>query len=321
MGMNNITTEQRYPRPDNPLVSIISPVLNEQTGVGHFLDTLAGVLRTYDHEIIVVDDGSTDGTLERLLAIRRRMPGLKVIELSRNFGKEAALVAGFDACRGDIVITMDADLQHPPHVIEKMVSKWREGYDIVSAVRAERDSDAALKKLSSGLFYRIFNLLSRVKIINGEGDFRLFDRIAVEALKTLTERTRFNKGLFNWIGFKTGYVAHPLPERHSGMTKWNYWKLFRFALDGIISFSNVPLKLFTWAGFLTAFSAFAYAGYIALRTLFLGVDVPGYASIVTAVFFMGGATLFGIGVLGEYISRIFVEAKSRPLYIARKIYD
>lgn len=302
-------------------LSIIAPVMNEEEGILHFLEVLTAILQGFEYEIIIIDDGSTDSTLQKLLDYKnQKNPNLKIIEFSRNFGKEAALAAGLDVCKGDIAITMDADLQHPPHLIPEMIKKWSEGYDTVSAVRAERKTDGMLKQSTASLFYKIYNAISETQIRAGEGDFRLFDRKCINALQKLKERTRFNKGLFNWIGFKGANVYYVLPERIHGYTKWKYRKLFGLAMDGILSFSNLPLRLFTYIGFIISSLSFLYAIYIVSIALINGINVPGYPSIITSIFFIGGVIITGIGVLGEYISRIFIESKERPIYLVRNEY-
>lgn len=303
-----------------PFLSIIAPVMNEEEGIHHFLEVLTDTIKEFKFEIIIIDDGSTDKTLQKLVDLKKKYGNLKIIEFSRNFGKEAALAAGLDICKGDVAITMDSDLQHPPALILEMIQKWSEGHDAVSAVRAERKTDGALKKSTASLFYKLYNAISETKIRGGEGDFRLFDRRCVNALQRLKEKTRFNKGLFNWIGFKSAYVYYVLPERVYGNTKWKYRKLFSLAMDGIFSFSNLPLRIFTYLGFAISSVAFLYAVYIVSRTLIMGVDLPGYPSIITSIFFIGGMMITGIGILGEYISRIFLESKERPIYIIRDEY-
>jgi glycosyltransferase involved in cell wall biosynthesis len=300
------------------MISIVVPMMNEEAGLPAFLDTLIPICREIGpFEIIAVNDGSSDTTLDILMQYQKHHPELAIVDFSRNFGKEAALIAGLNFCSGFVAITMDADLQHPPECIPEMLAKWHEGYEIVSAVREDRQVETFVKRLTANYFYKIFNKISEVKILPGEGDFRLLDRKAIDALLQLPERARFNKGLFNWIGFKLCHIHHPLRERNAGETKWDYRKLFRFAIDGFISFSNLPLKIWTHIGLTCSFIAIAYAVYVFVRTLIFGADVPGYPSIIIAVFFMGGLILSGIGILGEYISRVFEETKQRPLYIVR----
>lgn len=303
-----------------PFLSIIAPVKNEEDGIEYFLKELIVVLKEFEHEIIIIDDGSTDQTLQKLLEQQKNNPNLKIIEFSRNFGKEAALIAGLDFCQGDVAICMDSDLQHPPQLILQMIEEWENGYDTVSTIRQERKTDGIIKRSLASLFYKIYNAIAATKIRIGEGDFRLFDRKCINALKELKEKTRFNKGLFNWIGFKTAYVSYILPERLYGRTQWNYKKLIGLAMDGIFSFSNIPLRIFIYLGFVISSMSFLYALYIILKTVIFGIDLPGYPSIITSIFLIGGVIITGIGILGEYIARIFIESKERPIYLVRKYH-
>ncbi len=296
-------------------------MMNEEPGLPALFESLMPICQKIGaYEIIAVNDGSSDDTLDMLIQYQKHHRELAIIDFSRNFGKEAALIAGLAHCSGAVAITMDADLQHPPECIPEMLAKWHDGYEIVSAVRADRQVETFTKRLTANYFYKIFNKISEVKILPGEGDFRLLDRKAIDALLQLPERARFNKGLFNWIGFKLCHIHHPLRERNTGETKYNYRKLFRFAIDGFISFSNLPLKIWTHIGLMCSFIAIGYAVYVFVKTLVLGADVPGYPSIIIAIFFMGGLILSGIGILGEYISRVFEETKQRPLYIIRRFH-
>jgi len=275
---------------------------------------------TESYEIICVNDGSQDQTLDLLIAARANNPRIKVINLSRNFGKEAALTAGIDYAAGQAIIPIDADLQDEPELIAEMVAKWREGYDTVIAVRADRRSDSRFKRWTANLFYRVMGRVSEVPIPSNAGDFRLLDRRVVEALKQLPERTRFMKGLFAWLGFRQAFVTYSRPERAAGATKWRYWRLWNFALEGVTSFTSLPLIIWTYIGALIATGAFLYALYIALRTLLFGVDIPGYASIVVILLFFNGLNMLGIGIVGEYLARVFIEVKNRPLYLVRDRY-
>ena len=278
------------------LVSVVVPFYNEVDGVERFYESLCcalGQLADVDFEIICVDDGSRDGTLQRLIALVDRDPRVRAVELSRNFGKEAALSAGIDLATGDAVIPIDADLQDPPELIPVLIGEWRKGADVVLARRTQRPSDSYLKRTSARCFYHFHNILSPIKIPDNVGDFRLMNRPAVDALKRLPERNRFMKGLFAWIGFKTTTVDY---------------------------FSTAPLKLWTYLGGIGAILSTIYAAIIILRTLIRGVDIPGYASLLVVVLFIGSIQLIGIGVLGEYIGRIYMESKQRPGYIVRKSY-
>lgn len=305
-------------------ISIVVPFYNEGEGVNSFYRALSEVLESipgYEMEVVCVDDGSQDDTLEKLVSIVRKDPRFRVIELSRNFGKEAALTAGIDAAKGDAVIPIDADLQDPPELISALVEKWEEGAEVVLARRVDRSSDPFLKRKTAELFYRFHNRLSTVQIPENVGDFRLMDRVAVDALKQLPEQQRFMKGLFAWIGFKTTSVDYARSRRTSGNSKFSGWKLWNFALEGLTSFSTAPLKLWSYIGGLGAIATFSYALFIITRTLLHGVDIPGYASLLVAVLFFGSLQLIGVGVLGEYIGRIYMESKKRPMYLVRKQYE
>jgi glycosyltransferase involved in cell wall biosynthesis len=303
------------------LVSVVVPFYNEAGGVEPFFAELGaalGQLPAYRFEIVCVDDGSSDATLAELVAIAGRDARVRVLELSRNFGKEAALTAGIDAARGDAVIAIDADLQDPPELIARLIEPWSAGADVVLARRTDRSSDSFLKRTSAGMFYRIHNRLSSVQIPDNVGDFRLLDRRVVDALKTLPERQRFMKGLFAWIGFKTVAVDYARRSRSSGASKFSGWRLWNFALEGITSFSTVPLRVWTYVGALGALATFLYALFIIARVLLLGIDVPGYASLLVAILFLGSLQLLSVGVLGEYIGRVYLETKQRPVYLVRR---
>ena len=303
------------------LVSIVVPFHNEAGGVEHFHRELSAALAAvpgHRFEIVCVDDGSSDATLAELVALTARDPRVRVLELSRNFGKEAALTAGMDAARGEAVVALDADLQDPPELIGRLVEAWTGGADVVLARRTDRSSDSFLKRTSAELFYRIHNRLSSVKIPENVGDFRLLDRVAVDALKALPERQRFMKGLFAWIGFKTATVDYARRARASGASKFSGWRLWNFALEGITSFSTVPLRVWTYVGAIGAGLTFLYALFIIARVLVLGVEVPGYASLLVAILFLGSLQLLSVGVLGEYIGRVYLETKQRPVYVVRR---
>ena len=302
-------------------VSLVIPFYNEEKTVAAFHAGIAPVLDGVEgihFEVVCVDDGSRDGTLAGLLALQERDSRFCVIELSRNFGKEAALTAGIDAATGDAVIPLDADLQDPPALIPELIAQWRSGAEVVLARRVNRSADTVLKRKSAEWFYRVHHLLSGVTLPDNVGDFRLMDRAVVEALKTLPERQRFMKGLFAWVGFRTVAIDYVRPARAEGATKFSGWKLWDFAVEGITSFSTVPLKIWTYIGGCGALLTFVYAVYIVLRTLIRGVDVPGYASLLVAILFLGSLQLISIGVLGEYIGRIYMETKQRPTYIVRR---
>jgi polyisoprenyl-phosphate glycosyltransferase len=310
--------------PAIPLVSIAVPCYNEAEAIEPFYEAITGIFRTLPEvrfEVVLVDDGSQDGTLARLTAIVDRDGRFRVFELSRNFGKEAALTAAIDQARGDAVIPMDVDLQDPPDLILELIAAWQRGADVVLARRVNRRSDSFLKRRTAAMFYRLHNRLSRTKIPEDVGDFRLLDRVAVDALARLPERQRFMKGLFAWVGFRTATVDYTRRARAAGTTKFSGWRLWNLAIEGITSFSAAPLKVWTYVGGIGAFVTVAYAAFIVVRTLVRGVDVPGYASLLVAVLFVGSLQLIGIGVLGEYIGRIYMESKGRPTYLIRSRYE
>lgn len=307
--------------PAAPLLSIIVPVKNEQANIAPFVQRVSAILDSLANndgwEILFVDDGSTDQTLMALLAAHARNPRVRTISLSRNFGKEAALSAGLDYARGQAIVPMDVDMQDPPEVLPEMVARWREGYDTVIGVRRCRRTDSFSKRLSAGLYYRAHNAMAADKIPEHAGDFRLLDRKVVEVLRQLPERNRFMKGLFAWAGFTQCAVHYDRAERELGSTKFNYWKLWTLALDGITSSSTVPLRMWSYVGALIAFLAVLYAGFITVSVFLYGVSVPGYASIMVSVLLLGGVQLISLGVLGEYVGRILTESKQRPLYVVR----
>lgn len=288
-----------------------------------FFKELLTVVRTLDDdfEILCINDGSIDQTLQKLEAQKQNsMPriNIRILDFSRNFGKEAALTAGMDHACGDAVIAIDTDLQDPPELIGEMIKKWREGYEVVLAKRSDRSSDSWWKRKTAEWFYRVHNKISKPNIPENVGDFRLLCRSAVDALKQLPERERFMKGLFNWVGFNTYQIEYTRNSRMAGDSKFPIVKLWNFALDGITSFSTVPLKMWSYLGFLISLFSFIYGSFIIIRTLVYGIDIPGYPSLLVIVLFLGGLQLIGIGVLGEYLGRIYMETKKRPLYIIRK---
>ncbi|BAP55438.1 sugar transferase [Thioploca ingrica] len=303
-------------------LSIVIPMYNEEANLEQLIRRLITILNDLNisYEIICVNDGSTDHTLEKLLEYHNRFPCLKVIELSRNFGKEIALSAGLDYTRGAAVIPMDADLQDPPELIAELLAKWREGYEVVYATRRLRQGETFTKRFTADLFYRVIDHLSDIPIPKNTGDFRLMDRRVVDALTRLPERTRFMKGLFAWVGFKQTAIFYDREPRHCGDTSWNYWRLWNFALEGITSFSVLPLKLWSYIGLLLSLLSLSYATFLIMRTLWLGIDVPGYASIMVVVLFLGGIQLITLGTIGEYLARVYIEVKARPLYLVRQLY-
>ncbi len=300
-----------------PELSIVVPIRNEATNLDPFFDRLVGVLTHLgmSYEIICIDDGSTDASLPLLIQHHRKNPSIKVVELARNFGKDAALSAGLDYARGAAVIPIDADLQDPPEVIPELVSKWREGFEVVNAKRLKRAGESRLKVTTAKLFYRIFARVTDVAIALDTGDFRLLDRKVVEVLTKLPERTRFMKGLFSWVGFRQATVVYNREPRHSGGTNWGYVQLWNFAIDGLASFSSLPLKIWSYLGVAISLLAFFYAAFLAVLKLSRGIDVPGYASLMVAVLFLGGVQLITLGIVGEYLGRIYNEVKGRPLYV------
>jgi glycosyltransferase involved in cell wall biosynthesis len=306
-----------------PLVSIVTPFYNEEGSVLGFhqamMDALAN-LTDFDFEFICVNDGSSDKTLDELLECVQKDSRYVVLELSRNFGKEAAMSAGIDEAKGDCVIPIDADLQDPPQLIGKMLLAWQKGAEVVLAKRIDRSTDSFAKRTSALMFYRLHNAVSSLKIPENVGDFRLMDRIVVDALKLLPERQRFMKGLFAWLGFRTVTVEYIREARAVGNSKFSGWKLWNFAIEGVTSFSLVPLKVWTYIGALGSVFAFCYASFITIRTIIFGIDVPGYASLLVVMLFFGSLQLMSLGVIGEYIGRIYFESKQRPLYLIRKSY-
>jgi glycosyltransferase involved in cell wall biosynthesis len=304
------------------MISIICPVYNEEDIIEQTIETICAVLNDYDdqYEILCIDDGSTDSSLIKLISLKSINSHLRIIQFSRNFGKEIALTAGLALAEGDAVIPIDADLQDPPELILEMISKWKAGFQVVLAKRVDRSNDSNFKRYTALAFYKVHNILSHDKVPENVGDFRLMDREVVNAINLLPERQRFMKGLFSWVGFKTVVIEYTRPARSAGKSKFSIWKLWNFAIEGITSFSTVPLKVWSYLGALISFFSFIYGSYIVFKTLYIGVDVPGYASILVVVLFLGGTQLIGIGVLGEYIGRIYIETKMRPLYIISKEY-
>jgi len=286
---------------------------------GRLLPVLQGTGETF--EIVCVNDGSRDTTLDLLIAAREQEPRIRVLNLSRNFGKEAALTCSIDYAVGAAVIPIDADLQDPPELITEMIHLWRQGFDVVLAQRTDRSTDDFLKRTTAEWFYRLHNSISDETIPANVGDFRLMDRRVVEALKSLPERRRFMKGLFAWVGFRQAVIPYRRCARQAGTSKFSGWRLWNFALEGITSFSTVPLRVWTYLGLMFALLAFVYAVFIMGRVVLLGKDTPGYASLITVILFLGGIQLVGLGVLGEYLGRIYSESKGRPVYIVRDHYD
>ncbi|MDJ0648531.1 MAG: glycosyltransferase family 2 protein [Xenococcaceae cyanobacterium MO_188.B19] len=303
-------------------ISVVVPLYNEEENIDYLFTRLLSVLDKLEtsYEIVCVNDGSKDNTLKQLIAHHNQNPLIKVINLSRNFGKEIALTAGIDYANGAAIIPIDADLQDPPELIEELVAKWREGYDVVYATRRSRQGETWLKRFTANGFYKTIGKMTSVAIPANTGDFRLLDRKVVEAIKKIPERTRFMKGLFAWVGYKQTSVMFDREPRAAGTTTWNYWKLWNFAIDGITSFSFVPLKIWSYMGLFISFISLLYASFLIIRTLIFGIDVPGYASLMVAVLFFGGVQLITLGVIGEYLGRVYEEVKGRPLYLVRESY-
>jgi glycosyltransferase involved in cell wall biosynthesis len=297
-------------------LSVVVPAFNEEQVLPEFHRRLSAVLDTMPvtAEIVYVNDGSSDRTLAVMARLREQDPRVAVVDLSRNFGKEIALTAGLDHARGDAVAVIDADLQDPPEMIPELFRGWVEGYDVVYGKRTSRAGESIVKKSTAYLFYRIIQRLSRVRLPEDTGDFRLLSRRAVDALGRLREQHRFMKGLFAWIGFRQKAVPYERAPRAGGKTKFNYWRLWNFALEGITSFTTAPLRVATYLGLVTAGGAFAYGGFIVADTLMFGNPVAGYPSLLTVVLFLGGVQLVTIGIIGEYLGRMFDESKQRPLY-------
>lgn len=303
-----------------PEISLIVPIYNEAEVIDQFFSRVIPEIMPFvnAYEIICVNDGSTDDTLPKLIAHNQRNPCIKIIDLSRNFGKEAALTAGIEGSSGKAVIPLDADLQDPPELLPQMIDKWREGYEVVVGIRKDRKSDSFFKRETAKLFYKLIGKMGEIPIPMNAGDFRLLDRKVVNALLQLPEKARFMKGIFAWLGFTQAFLYYSRPPRQAGKTKFKPWKLWNLALDGIISFSSIPLKIWTYLGLLVSISALFYMTFIILRTLIHGIDVPGYASLMVAILFFSGLNMIGLGILGEYVSRLFIEVKQRPLYLIRR---
>jgi glycosyltransferase involved in cell wall biosynthesis len=300
-----------------PELSVIVPVYNESRNIEVLAKRLVPVLErcAASFEIIFVDDGSTDDALELLRAAHAGDPRIRALSLSRNFGKEIAITAGIDHVRGAAAIIMDADLQHPPELIETFVARWREGYKNVFAQRVDHSVYSPLRRMLTQRFYKLFGSVGETRLPEGAGDFRLLDARAVAALRKMREHARFSKGLYAWIGFKSVGVPFEVEERLHGVSKFSYRKLTHLALDGLMSFSTMPLKVWSYIGVGTSLFALTMASFYLFRTLIFGVDVPGYASLIVSITFFAGIQLLSLGIIGEYIGRIFAEVKRRPLYL------
>jgi glycosyltransferase involved in cell wall biosynthesis len=301
----------------DPVVSIVAPAYNEAENLAAFVAAMTPVLDGTGEpwEIVFVDDGSRDATLGALLAARAQDSRIKVVGLARNFGKDVALSAGLAHARGRAVIPIDCDLQHPPELIPELVAKWRGGADMVLAVRTRRSEEGWIRRTTAAVYYRAMRRMTQVEIPRNAGDFRLLDRKIVDVINQMPERCRFMKGIFAWPGFKTEAVGFEARARSGGRTTWSLWKLWRFALDGLFSFSTVPLKLWTYLGGLSAAGAFVYGAITLVQKLVFGIAAPGYASLLIVMLFLNGLLLLSNGIQGEYIARIFEEVKGRPLFV------
>lgn len=305
-----------------PLLSVVIPLHNEAPNLDALFARLTVVLeRTgMEWEIVCVDDGSSDDTLPRLAARHAREPRLRVIGLSRNFGKEIAVAAGLRFARGDAVVLMDGDLQHPPELIETFLARWREGYAMVYAQRIDRRNESKRRRWAAALFYRLFARLGEVALPVGAGDFRLFDRKVVEVFNSFGERTRFNKGLYAWLGFRQIGVPFDVPERNAGETSWSFVRLARFAIDGLMAFTTIPLRIWSYVGVLVSLGAIGYGVFFLVKTMVLGIDVPGYPSLIVAIMSFAGIQLISLGIIGEYLAQMVSEVKRRPLFIVSELH-
>lgn len=305
-------------------ISILIPAYNEQEVLRHLyerLSKLAGETTDYNFEFLFVNDGSRDKTLEIIKDYAAKDARVAYVNLSRNFGKETAMIAGLDHVTGDATVIIDADLQDPPELIPKMIEFWEQGYDDVYARRNSRAGETWFKKTTSAAFYKILQKSTRIPIQQDTGDFRLLDRRCVEALRQIRETQRYTKGMFSWIGYKKKEITYDRDPRLAGETKWNYLKLLDLAIEGVVSFTTSPLRWSTIMGIIVSFFAFAYLLYLVIRTLFFGTDLAGYPSMMAVILFLGGVQLLSLGVIGEYIARIFTETKQRPLYFVEEYHE
>lgn len=302
-------------RKSEPLISCVVPAFNEEANIGKFIPALAAMLKTLspNYEIVVIDDGSADNTVATALKLLPEYP-LTVLELSRNFGKEHALTAGIDHARGDIVILIDSDFQHPLSMIPTMVAKWQEGYDMVYGIR-DRTGESALKRFMTQIFYRVLDASTHISMPSDAGDFRLLDRKVVEALKSLPERSRYMKGLYAWVGYRSVGIPFEVQERAEGVSSFNFRRLSALAITGITAFSDLPLRIWSLIGAVIATLALVYGGFVVIDSVVEGRNVPGWATLAAGMMFFGGVQLLSVGILGEYIARIFNEVKGRPNYL------
>ncbi|MGG0237124.1 glycosyltransferase family 2 protein [Bacillus rhizoplanae] len=305
-------------------ITILVPAYNEEEVLDQLYSRLTGVIESvpnYDFEILFVNDGSKDNTLNIIKEFRLRDNRISYVDLSRNFGKETAMIAGLDHAMGDAVIIIDADLQDPPELIPEMIQYWEQGYDDIYAKRRSRAGESWAKKWTAGKFYSLLKKTTRIPIQENTGDFRLLDRRCVEALKKIRETQRYTKGMFSWIGYNKKEILFDRDPRAAGETKWNYFKLMDLAIEGITSFTTFPLRLASFTGFTVSFFAFCYMVWIIIKTMIYGEPVSGYPSMMTAILFIGGVQLIAIGIIGEYLGRIFNETKNRPLYFVDEYND
>lgn len=307
----------------DPTISIICPCYNEQEVLAVFTKTLSNILiaTQYSYELLFINDGSKDNTLAVLRELEANDKHIRIINLSRNFGKEAALTAGLDHAKGEVIIPIDADLQDPPELIHDFLREWKKGYDVVVAKRIDRSSDTLIKKITANLFYRFQSTIANITIPDNVGDYRLITRRVVSAIQLLPENQRFMKGIFSWVGFNTSVIEYARQPRKAGKSSFNIWRLWNLALEGITSFSTAPLRIWLYLGALFSSISFLYGSFIIIKTLMLGVELPGYASVLTAVLFLGGIQLIGLGVMGEYLGRLYMESKRRPIYIVESDSD
>lgn len=304
-------------------ISILIPAYNEEKVLEKLFTRLANLAnntKDYEFEFFFINDGSKDKTLEIIKDYAETDARVSYLNLSRNFGKEIAMIAGLDNVSGDATVIIDADLQDPPELIPKMISWWEKGYDDVYAKRSSRHGESWFKKASSKLFYKTLQSVTRIPIQKDTGDFRLLDKRAVEALKQIRESQRYTKGYFSWIGFKKKEITYNRDARAAGQSKWNYFKLFDLAIEGIVSFSTAPLRIATFIGGIVAFAAFVYLIVIVIKTIAFGTDIAGYPSTMVVILFLGGAQLLSLGIIGEYVGRIFNETKNRPLYLIEELH-
>ncbi|WP_080146771.1 glycosyltransferase family 2 protein [Marinilactibacillus piezotolerans] len=302
-------------------ISVIIPAYNEEEVLPQLverLNTVSETISQYEFEFLFVNDGSSDRTLELLRELNQQDQRMQYVDLSRNYGKETAMLAGFDHVTGDGVVIIDADLQHPPEVMQEMISWWEQGYEDVYAVRKKREGETFLKVLTSKLYYKLVQKMTPEKVFPQAGDFRLLDKKCVVALRQLRESERYTKGMYGWIGFKKKEISYYAEERAAGVTKWKWSKLFKLAMDGVTSYSTVPLKIWSYIGFIISFLAFIFLAVEITKTLLFGTNAAGYPTLLAAILFLGGIQLISLGVIGEYLGRVFVETKGRPPYFTRE---